>query len=325
MAQEEKARAYDEAIKRAKAILKVTDNIQESLFYVSTIFPELKESEDEKIRNWLIGYFHQYKEDGMEKYANGLKVESIIAWLEKQGEQKPALLFNNESRYHLWTIQDAKDGDVLNSPTHNLIWIYKDNEHYHACVNMNYVTENVATDGLISIPNDACPATKDEQTILFTKMHEAGYEWDAEKKELKQTYVGMPELKESEDEKMRKALIKYFGELCDWNDVYGYQVVSWLEKQGKKDKLIQELGEYKIKYTQEVLEKHINSMSNTDDERLRKTTIAFLKNFAEQGYENAVECIDWLEKQREKPQGKSAVEAIKEEKVDTTNKVEPKV
>ena len=66
-------------------------------------------------------------------------------------------------------------------------------------------------------------------------------------------------------------------------------------------------------------------MSNTDDERLRKTTIAFLKNFAEQGYENAVECIDWLEKQREKPQGKSAVEAIKEEKVDTTNKVEPKV
>lgn len=34
-----------------------------------------------------------------------------------------------------------------------------------------------------------------------------------------------------------------------------------------------------------------------DDERLRKTTIAFLKDFAEQGYENAVECIDWLEKQ----------------------------
>lgn len=40
-------------------------------------------------------------------------------------------------------------------------------------------------------------------------------------------------------------------------------------------------------------------MSNKDDERLRKTTIAFLKDFAEQGYENAVECIDWLEKQGE--------------------------
>ena len=37
-------------------------------------------------------------------------------------------------------------------------------------------------------------------------------------------------------------------------------------------------------------------MNNKDDERLRKTTISFLKYFAEQGYENAVECIDWLEK-----------------------------
>lgn len=70
-----------------------------------------------------------------------------------------------------------------------------------------------------------------------------------------------------------------------------------LEKQGDKDKLIQELGEYKVKYTQEVLEKYITNMSNKDDERLRKTTIAFLKDFAEQGYENAVECIAWIEKQ----------------------------
>ena len=74
---------------------------------------------------------------------------------------------------------------------------------------------------------------------------------------------------------------------------------DWLEKQRDKDKLIQELGEYKVKYTQEVLEKYINSMSNKDDERLRKTAIAFLKDFAEQGYENAIECIDWLEKQGE--------------------------
>jgi hypothetical protein len=75
--------------------------------------------------------------------------------------------------------------------------------------------------------------------------------------------------------------------------------IAWLEKQGDKDKLIQELGEYKVKYTQEVLEKHINSMSNKDNERLRNTTIAFLKDFADKGYENAVECIDWLEKQGE--------------------------
>lgn len=40
-------------------------------------------------------------------------------------------------------------------------------------------------------------------------------------------------------------------------------------------------------------------MINEDTERLRKTTIAFLKDYADKGYENAVECIDWLEKQGE--------------------------
>lgn len=46
-----------------------------------------------------------------------------------------------------------------------------------------------------------------------------------------------PELAESEDEKIRKSLIEYFGEQCDmsdWNGVYGYQVLAWLEKQATK-------------------------------------------------------------------------------------------
>ena len=54
-------------------------------------------------------------------------------------------------------------------------------------------------------------------------------------------------------------------------------------------------------------EMDINSMGNKDDERLRKTAIAFLKDFAEQGYENAVECIDWLEKQGEQEEPKFKV------------------
>ena len=111
-------------------------------------------------------------------------------------------------------------------------------------------------------------------------------------------------------------------------------------------------------FTEEL--KQIVDIEN-EDERLRKTAISFLKDFAEQGYENAVECIDWLEKQGEpnpysgvsfkynghtwgmcardngveilvdgeikerifldnEPQGKSALEAIKEEKVDNEPK-----
>ena len=102
-----------------------------------------------------------------------------------------------------------------------------------------------------------------------------------------------------EEDRIKEDLIQWIEEFPDiiWRGHYKKDVIAWLEKQRDKDKLIQEFGEYKVKYTQEVLEKYINSMSNKDNERLRKTTIAFLKDFAEQGYENAVECIDWLEKQ----------------------------
>lgn len=120
-----------------------------------------------------------------------------------------------------------------------------------------------------------------------------------------------PELKESEDE--LSWLIRYIEEEVDSlsmdirDDEDRIKLknlkksLAWLENQGEKDKLIKELGQYKVKYIQETLEKYVNSMSNKDDERLRKTTIAFLKDFAEQGYENAVECIDWLEKQGQEP------------------------
>ena len=115
-----------------------------------------------------------------------------------------------------------------------------------------------------------------------------------------------PELKEGDDEKIRKWIIDDIRYNMDNeplnNSEYkkkAEKAIAWLENQRDKDKLIQELGEYKVKYTQEVLENYINSMSDKDDERLRKTAIDFLKDFAEQGYENAVECIDWLEKQGE--------------------------
>lgn len=64
-------------------------------------------------------------------------------------------------------------------------------------------------------------------------------------------------------------------------------------------------------------------MDYKEYERLRKTTISFLEDFAKQGYENAVECIDWLESLASKPQSKSALEAIKEEKVDNANCIKP--
>lgn len=98
----EKAKAYDEALKRAR---EAADCGYVSHNFVSDIFPELKESEDERIRKLLIWQVHRNIEDETNDLAqsvyDGIKghdpdlEESIedwkkcLAYLEKQKEQKP--------------------------------------------------------------------------------------------------------------------------------------------------------------------------------------------------------------------------------------------
>lgn len=102
-----------------------------------------------------------------------------------------------EQCYHLWTIKDAKDGDVLT--TKNFIFIFKnidsDNGVRYYC---QYEISNYEADDLFEVAFPQCvmgrvgnglsyysPATEEQCDLLFSKMKEAGYEWDSEKKELK--------------------------------------------------------------------------------------------------------------------------------------------
>ena len=78
MTDKEKARAYDEALKIAKNYYSTTDSVADTEL-IELIFPELKESEDERIRKELIkivnGHYSLFKEIDRAK---------TIAWLEKQ-------------------------------------------------------------------------------------------------------------------------------------------------------------------------------------------------------------------------------------------------
>ena len=288
---------YEEKYKRAFEIAKEVyhDDRKDKIWreWLTKLFPELKVSEEERIRKWLIGYFQQYRIDGMGVvYANGLKEDDIIAWLERQGEKKPYewhsedeqnlnatlsyiddeylrrwlkdiihakyeqcggcvndkgcvtcvddnmkgqkvepkfkagdwIIGNEgifkisqydddggynltdttgcvvhfvspnhvESNFHLWTIQDAKDGDVLYCKAAGgteFIMVLK-NITRHDILN-SYCRYNSAdgfrknVSSVMSITDNPKPATKEQRDLLFQKMKEAAYEWDAEKKELK--------------------------------------------------------------------------------------------------------------------------------------------
>lgn len=94
-----------------------------------------------------------------------------------------------DKAFHLWTIQDAKDGDVLISHN-NQPFIYNGNfDSFHVGAHCGITISGAFV--ILSTPCDWTghknlhPATKEQRELLFSEIKEAGYEWDEEKKELK--------------------------------------------------------------------------------------------------------------------------------------------
>ena len=80
---------YKEALERAKYLKENTDSVgaKDISYNFEYIFPELRESEDEKIRKAMIKYFEDIEQVPT---VNGFGRNEFLAWLEKQAEQKPA-------------------------------------------------------------------------------------------------------------------------------------------------------------------------------------------------------------------------------------------
>lgn len=252
MTEKEKAKAYDEAIERAK---KLYGN-----GIIEEIFPELKESKDKKIREAILNGLIDCRDAPDLGWSNfgGIHINDCIDWLEKQGEQKPqgksaleaikeenvdnankvepkfkvgdwitSNLSNSsnllriigidetnyevvtpqgstgvpsiryiDKHFHLWTIEDAEDGDVL---VHNsfmfddFIFIYNNTSALQAyCYYSSERNRFIIEDRGHSYPwnmQEVTPATKEQRDTLMKAIKDAGYEWDADKKELKKEKV----------------------------------------------------------------------------------------------------------------------------------------
>jgi len=90
----EKARRYDEAIEELRAMMPNWENLSYNgktfLQDLVHIIPELKESEGERMVKFIKNQLFNIKKTITENYELDAKLTKAIAWLEKQGEQKPA-------------------------------------------------------------------------------------------------------------------------------------------------------------------------------------------------------------------------------------------
>lgn len=90
MTQEEKAKAYDEAIKMTKEFL-MSPRTCFDIEQLYDIFPELQESEDKKIMKGIKSILEHYKECGASVCPYPfVSIDEALTWLEKQGEKKLA-------------------------------------------------------------------------------------------------------------------------------------------------------------------------------------------------------------------------------------------
>ena len=271
--------------------------------YAEEIFPELKESEDEKIRKELIEFVRN---------RGGFKQE-WISWLEKQCEQpqgksaleavkevkvdnqncvkptdkvKPKFRVGDwitngidftfqirsikdnmylrsddyfidietaDKKFRLWSIQDAKDGDVLSYRDGQWIFIYKgivteDTFKYYALLSEKGITVNNAAFSLLT--SCIIPATKEQREQLLKAIADAGYTFDFEKKELKKI-----EQKPAENE-----------ELTEFDKAVGVSIGTWNPKTPEQIQSVKAVSKKLLKLAKKQINDEQNPAWSEEDE-----------------------------------------------------------
>ena len=98
---------------------------------------------------------------------------------------------SNSDKYRLWSIKDAKDGDMLVNGSNIFIFHCIDTTRLMGYCHVNtddgrFYDDIGKNECFCLIDAVVIPASKEQRELLFSKMNKAGYVWDPEQKELKQ-------------------------------------------------------------------------------------------------------------------------------------------
>lgn len=123
--------------------------------------------------------------------------EQYYVGLDINGKDFTSSRFLNDDKIHLWTIEDAKNGDVLASELCDSIILFRgikdDNIDFYCDYDFSkidipgdrFAVNNGQHYGNVEDSKDFHPATKEQRDTLMKAMADAGWQFDFEKKEFK--------------------------------------------------------------------------------------------------------------------------------------------
>ena len=177
-----------------------TDLIEELQDYIKNTPSEQRNKDWNELESYSkpdTVWEHNEKENIKPKFeignwiTDGNEIGIVIPWSEgcigykTIYETEKAFKADQSHLWHIWTINDAKDGDVL--AAYECYVIFKEIDDLNIKCYCTYHYMNNPTFFVNTLQNKTAfhPATKEQRDLLFQKVRESGYEWNAEKKELK--------------------------------------------------------------------------------------------------------------------------------------------
>lgn len=133
--------------------------------------------------DWIVGNSkHPYQISGMD--------ESMYYFLGHTGGQ---LIMSIDRNFHKWTIDDAKDGDVLVYSDTITIFFYKNKTSFRISMYAKLVNDEIKTDVTdeLSSTNIIKPATLEQIKFFIKKLNSEELYWDSWNKQIKSTKQNM--------------------------------------------------------------------------------------------------------------------------------------
>lgn len=231
-------------------------------------------------------------------------LDNTYIYKTNEGKEYSCSHYSLENDAHLWTIQDAKDGDVLADYAGVILFRkigngrYADVVDYYCVVNTCgrfEIQENFDYWGKINNA-ELCPATKEQRDILLKAMAKAGYTFDFERKKLEKIESKTEENKENiggistnsewseEDEWKFSDILALLrgGENCHYNTP---DLFDWLKTLKDRVQPKQEWSEEDKKKAKDVIFLLEQLDEQSKDDKYPKELIAWVKSFAYKKYE----------------------------------------